>query len=86
MMHQAVEHPAVKYVSRRCPFLNREVWAIVIRQPDRRWKIANCLDKDKACFAQNCALTVDGGAWPFGEVWVSDPPAGGGPAQELSHA
>ena len=86
MTRHAVERPAVQYLSRRCPFFNRDVWAIVMRQPDRRWKIVNCLDKDKACFAQPCALTVDGGAWPFGDVWVSDPPSGSGRLQESDHA
>ena len=85
-MSPAVEHPPVRYLSRRCPFFQRDVWAIVTRQPDRRWKIVNCLDKDNACCAQPCALTVDGGTWPFGDVWVPDPPLSGGRLQESEHA
>ncbi len=73
------DRPDVKYLPRHCPFLNREVWAIVTRQADGTWKIVNCLDKDRPCFQYSCAFTTDGGTWPFEELWVSD--AGNGTAR-----
>ena len=66
------ERPKVKYRPRHCPFLNREVWAILTKQPDGNWRIVNCLDKDKGCYQHDCAFTRDGGQWPFGEVVVDD--------------
>ena len=66
------ERPEVKYPPRHCPFLNKEVWAILTKQADGSWKIVNCLDKDKDCFQQNCAFTTDGGEWPFDEVRVQN--------------
>ena len=83
-MSPAAERPDVKYVSRHCPFFHRDVWAVLMRQPDRRWKIVNCLDKNKVCFEQNCALTTDGGEWPFVDVWMTDMP--NGTPQEPGHA
>jgi hypothetical protein len=62
--------PDVKYLPRFCLLLNREVWAILTKQPDGNWKVVNCLDKDKTCFEQNCAFTTDGGEWPFDEARV----------------
>lgn len=59
------EHPEVKYLPQLCPFVNREVWAILTRQSDGRWKIVNCLDKDRRCYQHACAFTTDGGGWPF---------------------
>jgi len=59
------ERPDVKYAPRHCPFLDREVWAILTKQPGRGWGVVNCLDKDKVCFQHNCAFTIDGGQWPF---------------------
>jgi len=59
------ERPEVRYLTRRCPFLRKEVWAILTRQADGDWKIVNCLDKDQGCFQHNCAFTTDGGQWPF---------------------
>ena len=66
------ERPKVKYLPCHCPFLNKEVWAILTKQADGSWKIVNCLDKDKDCFQQNCAFTTDGGEWPFDEVRVQN--------------
>ena len=66
------ERPEVKYLPRHCPFLNKEVWAILTKQADGGWTIVNCLDKDKDCFQHNCAFTTDGGAWPFDEVRVQN--------------
>ena len=66
------QRPDVKYLPRRCPFLNREVWAILLRQSDGTWRIVNCLDKDQPCFTYHCAFTVHGGEWPFGDVTVDD--------------
>lgn len=60
----------VKYVPRLCPFLKREVWAIVTKQADGAWRIVNCLDKHHQCFEQECVFTVDGGGWPFDDVTV----------------
>jgi len=57
--------PDVKYLPSRCSFLNKEVWAIVVKQADGSWRIVNCLDKGKACADKPCAFTTDGGAWPF---------------------
>jgi hypothetical protein len=64
------ERPDVKYLPRQCPFLSKEVWAILTKQAAGPWKIVNCLDKHECCFEYNCAFTVDGGAWPFGDVTV----------------
>jgi len=64
------ERPDVKYLPRDCPFLKKEVWAIVTKQADGTWRIVNCLDKHEPCFKHNCAFTVDGGEWPFGDVTV----------------
>jgi hypothetical protein len=64
--------PNVRYLPQRCPFVKREVWAIVVRQPTGRWRIVNCLDKDKGCFQQACAFTTDTGQWPFEERWVEN--------------
>ena len=66
------ERPEVKYLPRDCLFLNKEVWAILTRQADGDWKIANCLDKDGVCFEHSCAFTTDGGAWPFNDVRIHD--------------
>ena len=64
------ERPDAKYLPRHCPFLNKEVWAILIQQTDGTWKIVNCLDKDERRFEHHCAFTVDGGAWPFVDMRV----------------
>ena len=64
------EQPDVKYLPRDCPFLKKEVWAIVTKQADGTWRIVNCLDKHELCFEHNCAFTVDGGEGPFGDVTV----------------
>ena len=63
----------VKYLPCQCPFLHREVWAIMSRQPDGSWRIVNCLDKDKGCFEENCAFSTDGGEWPFREALTTTP-------------
>ena len=55
----------VKYQPYICPFLRRDIWAILAKQPDGSWKIVNCLDKDKGCVDYPCAFIVDGGEWPF---------------------
>lgn len=63
------EHPDrrdTKYLACRCGLLKKNVWAILSKQSRHRWKIVNCLDKDKACLKQACAFTTDGGVWPFG--------------------
>jgi len=64
------QRPDVKYLAQSCPFLKKEVWAILTRQSDGSWKIVNCLDKDKGCFEHACAFTTDGGEWPFDMVRV----------------
>ena len=60
----------VKYIPRPCPFLKKEVWAILTKQRDSSWRIVNCLDKDKNCFELNCAFCTDGGQWPFHDTSV----------------
>ncbi|HAM39821.1 MAG TPA: hypothetical protein DDX89_00505 [Candidatus Omnitrophica bacterium] len=62
------DRPEMKYLPRQCPFVKKEVWAILTKQADGSWRIVNCLDKDKACFEQECAFTTDGGTWPFAHV------------------
>lgn len=62
----------VQYLPRYCPFLKREVWAILVKQADGSWRIVNCLDKDRECFEENCAFTTDGGEWPFADGRQSD--------------
>ena len=70
------ERPEVTYVPRHCPFLHKEGWAIVTKQADGpAWRVVNCLDKDHACFEQECAFTTDGGAWPFASPGASDVPS-----------
>ena len=66
------ERPEVKYLVRRCPFVKREVWAILTKQSEGTWRVVNCLDKDKDCFQHDCAFTTDGGEWPFNEVRIED--------------
>ena len=66
------ERPGAKYLPRHCPFLNKEVWAIATKQADGSWGIVNCLDKHEPCFEHDCAFTVDGGAWPFGDAAVDE--------------
>ena len=70
---EEMTRPMTKYQPCHCALLRREVWAILTQQPDGRWRIVNCLDKDKECFALGCAFTADGGEWPF----VDTPPVGG---------
>lgn len=55
----------VTYLPKRCRFLDQDVWAILIEQPDHTWQIANCLDKHEVCYKQCCTFTVSGGEWPF---------------------
>lgn len=64
--------PDVKYAPRHCPFLNKEVWAILTKQADGAWRIVNCLDKHQPCFECPCAFTVDGGDWPFDRAAVDE--------------
>ena len=59
------ERTDIQYLPAQCPFLKREVWAILKRQSDGQWMVVNCLDKDKVCFQHACAFTTDGGEWPF---------------------
>lgn len=66
------ERPDVKYLPRDCPFLKKEVWAILAKQPDGAWRIVNCLDKYEPCFEHDCAFTRDGGEWPFDNMIVDD--------------
>jgi len=63
------ERPDVTHLPRHCPFLKKEVWAIVTKQADSTWRIVNCLDKHQPCFEHNCAFTRDGGEWPFDNAW-----------------
>jgi hypothetical protein len=56
----------VKYLPCRCSLFKKTVWAILTKQSRHRWKIVNCLDRDTACSERACALTTDGGIWPFG--------------------
>ena len=64
------ELPDVKYLPQCCPFLKKEVWAILTQQKDGSLKIVNCLDKEHSCFQQPCAFTSDGGEWPFDTLRV----------------
>lgn len=64
--------PRPKYVPRHCPFLNREVWAIVTKQAGGTWRIVNCLDKHQPCTVYHCAFAVDSGTWPFADVTVDE--------------
>ncbi len=66
------ERLEVKYLPRHCPFVNREVWAILTKQSDGTWRIVNCLDKDQECFQHECAFTTDGGIWPFQDVKIAN--------------
>lgn len=59
------ERPDIKYLPQQCRLLNRDVWAILIRQEDGQLRVVNCLDKDESCFSQCCAFTTCGGEWPF---------------------
>jgi hypothetical protein len=68
------ERVDVKYLPRPCPFLKKEVWAILTKQAGGTWRLVNCLDKHEPCFEQDCAFTVDGGQQPFGSVIVGNPP------------
>ncbi len=68
------EQEDMKYLPRQCRFLDREVWAILTKQPEGTWRVVNCLDKDTVCFQHECVLTTDGGEWPF--VERDTPPAG----------
>ena len=60
-----LDRPDVKYSPRRCPFLSKEVWAILTKNDAKQWRIVNCLDKDEECYGEPCAFTTDGGRWPF---------------------
>lgn len=62
----------VKYLPRRCPFLNKDVWAILTKDAAGQWRIVNCLDKDEECFGEPCAFTTDGGEWPFRDAPQAD--------------
>ncbi len=64
----------VKYYPSLCPFVRRPVWAIVVQQAGGAWKIANCLDKERACFEHECIFTTDGGQWPFDRLWLPGSP------------
>jgi len=55
----------VSYTPRRCTVFDRDVWAILIREGEPPARVVNCLDTDHPCYAQSCAFTTDGGAWPF---------------------
>jgi hypothetical protein len=44
------------------------VWAILTKPAQKKWRIVNCLDKDRQCFQKNCVFTQDGGHWPFDGV------------------
>lgn len=66
--------PEIKYLPRYCMLLKRDVWAILTKQSDGTWRIVNCLDKDKRCFDEECAFSVDGGQWPFTEASSSVSP------------
>lgn len=59
------ERPDIKYLPQQCRLLNRDVWAILIRQEDSKLRVVNCLDKDDSCVSQHCAFTANGGEWPF---------------------
>jgi len=72
-MAHTKRHP-VKYLSCRCRLLKKTIWAILTRQSSHRWKIVNCLDKDKVCSKRACAFTTDGGVWPFGIGSLEEPP------------
>lgn len=62
---EASQRPNLKYLSVSCPFLKKEVWAILTQEAAVGWRIVNCLDKDRPCFGQDCAFTKDNGQWPF---------------------
>ena len=60
--------PEIRYRPCRCRLLDRAVWAMLAKRPDGRWKIINCLDKDRRCAEQHCAFIQQGGQWPFDGV------------------
>jgi hypothetical protein len=64
------EEPKIefRYQPRYCTFLQRQVWAILTRQPGGEWRVVNCLDKDEHCFRLDCAFTTDHGEWPYDEA------------------
>lgn len=57
-----------RYEPKFCRFLGKHVWAIVTQQPDRSWRVVNCLDKDESCFSLECSFTTDHGQWPYKTV------------------
>lgn len=64
MKHEAAK-VEFRYEPKRCALLEREVWAILTKQPDGAWRVVNCLDKEEACFKRDCAFTTDHGEWPY---------------------
>ncbi len=55
----------IRYYPTTCAVREKEVWAILAKQPDGSWRIVNCLDKDEACFGLDCAFTTSCGRWPY---------------------
>ncbi len=58
-------NPEVRYHPVHCALLDKQVWAIRMRQPDGTWRIVNCLDKDEGCFRVECVFTTSCGVWPY---------------------
>ena len=54
-----------RYYPTTCALREKEVWAILTKQPDGSWRIVNCLDKDEACFGVDCSFTTSCGQWPY---------------------
>ena len=67
---RGTDRPDIKYLACDCPFVKREVWAILTQQTDGTWKVVNCLDKENACDQYGCAFTTHGGRWPFDVILV----------------
>ena len=60
----------VRYASRYCAFLKREVRVVLTKRPDGSWQFVTCLDKEKLCAGQHCVFHEDDHQRSDDTVWI----------------
>ena len=57
--------PEVRYLTRYCAVLKREVEVTLRKQPDGSWVLVHCLQRSKPCAGHECPLHTQSDPPPF---------------------
>jgi len=59
----------VRYITRYCALLQREVEVVLIPRADGSWVLIRCHEKNKRCDGHECPLRPQSGPLHFEETW-----------------